>query len=135
MSTLMEIGDYIDSQVAGLTQGQNIFLGRRQDAPDVTVTIYQYPGGEPEAVQELEVNIERVQIQVVVRGSSKDYDSADNLCARVWNTLAGVRNATLSGTRYRSIVPTGRGTMGTDTNDRPLVGFNATVEKEVSLVA
>lgn len=136
MSTLKELGDYVESRLVGYPQGEKLFLGRRPDAPDVVVTIYQYPGGTVEHVQEkFSPNSETCQIQVVARGADGDYDSADRACALVWNALASVRNAVLGGTKYRSIVPTGRGSMGTDTNNRPLVGFNATVEKEVSLVA
>lgn len=139
MSTLTELGDYL-STALGLTQGSaadpdgNLFLGTRPDAPDYVLVVYQYPGGEPEYVQnQFTPNVERPQIQVVAR--AKDYDTADRLCARAWAALAPVRNTTISGTKYRSIVAQGRGLIGVDTNDRPLVAFNATVEKEVSLVA
>lgn len=141
MSTLSEIGDLLATAL-GLTQGSaadadgNLFLGVRPDAPSLCLVVYQYPGGDSEFVQNHAApNAERAQIQVVARGESNDYESADRLCARAWNVLAPIRNATLSGTKYRSIMAQNRGLIGVDSNDRPLVAFNATVEKEVSLVA
>lgn len=137
MSTLTEIGDYLESRLSGdFTQGVNLFLGTRPDEPDVLLVVYEYPGGEPEAVQEKAVNVEKPQIQIVARAGGGDYNAADRAIHRAWNILSTVRNMYLSGTKYRSIKPSGSpGTIGRDTNDRILVSFNATVEKEVSLVA
>lgn len=135
MSTLSELGAYLDGQLTDVVAGVSLFQGTQPDSPDKLLVISQYPGGEPEYVQEsFNPNIERVQIQVVVRGQTGNYDQADRICALAWKALASVRNVVLSGTRYRSIVAQGRGTLGVDSNNRPLVGFNATVEKETSYV-
>lgn len=134
MSTLSELGDYLSTTLS-LIQSTQLFLGSRPDAGnDPILVIYQYPGGDPEYVQnKFTPNVERAQIQVVAR--AEDYDAADRLCARAWAALAPIRNVTISGTKYRSIMVQGRGVIGVDTNNRTLVAFNATVEKEVSLVA
>jgi hypothetical protein len=139
MSTLSELGDYLATAL-GLTQGSatdadgNLFLGTMPDAPSFCLVIYQYPGGESEYIQnQFTPNAEKAQIQVAARAD--DYDAADRLCARAWNALAPIRNAVISGTKYRSIMAQGRGIIRVDSNDRPVVAFNATVEKEVSLVA
>lgn len=138
MSTLTELGDYVEMHVVGLVQAQTLFLGSRPDEPNVMVAIYEYPGGVPEYVQEKMLpNAEKPQIQVVARSDSNgDYNAADRLIHLVWNALAGIRNTTIGGTKYRSIIPAGSpGIIGRDTNDRVLIAFNATVDKEVSLVS
>lgn len=135
MSALSEIGHFLESQGLG-TQGSTLFLGSRPDAPDTVLAVYQYPSGSsPEYVQESFGPIaEKVQIQVVAR--SRDYAEAEQLAYQAWSALAAVTNAILSGTKYRKIIPNSSpGLLGRDTDDRLLVSFNATVDKEVSLVA
>lgn len=135
MSTLTELGDFLEQQVAAFTQGQNLFLGSRPDEPDEVLVVATYPGGEPEYVQNSpSPNQEKPQIQIIARGGPGDYAGPDLLAARAYKVLATVKNATLSGTKYRKIWPTSPGVIGRDSNDRILIGFNATVEKEVSLV-
>lgn len=138
MSTLKELGDYLEARptLAGFAQGVKLFLASMPDAPDELIVIYQYPGGANEYIQNSFVPYNtRPQIQVVARASEGNYDRADTICSLAWNALVVVRNAVLSGTKYRSIECTERGSVGVDSNDRPLVAFNATIEKEVSLVA
>jgi hypothetical protein len=105
------------------------------DEPDTVLVVYEYPGGPPEYVQESFSPIaESPQLQVVSRAAR--YEDAAALAFAAWRALAVVTNATLSGTKYRSIRPNSSpGIMRRDTNDRMLVFFNATVEKEVTLAA
>jgi hypothetical protein len=134
MSTLTELGDYIEGLGLG-TQAVDLFLGSRPDSPDGLIALYQYPAGPPEYVQSsFSPNAETVQIQVVVRSIA--YEDADALASSLWSALAIITNATLGSTHYRSVRPNGSpGLMGRDSNDRVLVFFNVTVEKEVSLEA
>jgi Bacteriophage minor capsid protein len=137
MSTLSELGDYLDglgiATQAVNGQGGTLFLSSRPDTPDDLLCLYQYPGGPPEYVQDSFSPVaESVQIQVVARAIR--YEDADRLASEAWTALSSVTNATLGGTYYRSIRPNSSpGLMGRDANDRLLVFFNATVEKEVSL--
>lgn len=139
MSTLSEIGDYLVAQGIGLLQkpstGANLFLGSRPDSPDEVVALYEYPGGPPEYVQDQDgPNAEKVQLQVVTRAN--DYETAWNRANRCWRALASVKNTTLGTTKYRSVRPNASpSNMGRDSNDRNLIFFNCTVDKEVSIVA
>jgi len=132
MATLDEIGDYLEDYGAGV-QGVDLFLGSRPEGPDNCLTVYEYPGGPPEYIQDSFAPVaERVQIQVVAR--SGGYEEAHRRASVAWAALAVVTNATLGSTKYRSIRPNSSpALMGRDPNDRILVFFNATVEKEVSL--
>jgi len=134
MSTLSELGDLLEG-VGIATQGTDLFLGSRPDYPDTCLAIQQYTGGPPEYVQNSFLPVaERVQIQVVARAVR--YEDADLLAARAWEALAVITNALLSGTYYRSIRPNNSpAILGRDTNDRILIFFNATVEKELSSVS
>lgn len=133
MSTLTEIGALLEVNAVGL-QGVSMFLGEMPNEPDTALAIFTYPGGAPEYVQSSATpNQESVQIQIVSRAAR--FEDADRYAYLAWFILAGVTNAVLSGTKYRSIRPNSSpGLMGRDANDRPKVFFNATVEKEVSLV-
>lgn len=133
MSTLSELGDYLEAEVHTVSQATNLFLGSRPDTPDTVLVIYEYAGSSPEYTQEsFRPSAESVQIQVVARAI--DYEEAKALASEVWSVLACVTNTDLSGTHYRSIRPNASpALLGRDANDRNLVYFNATVEKEVSL--
>lgn len=134
MSTLTELGTFLSTSMS-LTEGTELFLGSRPDDPDTVLVLYEYPGGAPEYVQnQMPPIVEKVQIQVLAR--AKRYEEASVLAHRAWIALAPITNAVLSGTKYRSIRPNASpAILGRDTNDRLMVYFNASVEKEVSLVA
>lgn len=131
MSVLDEIGDYLVE--LGVVTEDNLFLGSRPDYPDVMVSIQVYPGGPPKYVQDNFLpSTEMVQIQVVARAPR--YEDAVVLCERVWIALSPVTNQYLSGVKYQSIRPNNSpAIMARDTNDRMLIFFNASVEKEVAI--
>lgn len=138
MSTLTELGDFLETLGIGVqapNPNASLFLGSMPDEPDRVLCLYEYPGGPPEYVQTSTTPVaERVQIQVVARDVK--YEDAAYLAALAWSALAVLRNATLGATYYRSITPNhSPATMGRDSNDRPKVFFNATVDKEVSLAS
>lgn len=132
MSTLTELGDYLEDAGVG-TQGTDLFLGSRPDEPDTVLVVYQYTGGPPEYTQDsFGPSIERPQIQILARAPS--YEAADALAWLSWSALSQITNAVLSGVKYLSVRPNSSpGMMGRDTNDRLMVSFNATVEKEAVL--
>lgn len=138
MSTLTEIGDFLEQAAIGIqapNAGYNLFLGQMPDSPDTAIAVYEYPGNAPEYVQNSYAPIaERPQIQVVTRAQT--YADAKALADAAWSALSPVTNAILGGTKYRSIRPNSSPAfMKRDTNDRALIFFNASVDKEVSLAA
>lgn len=131
MPVLDELGWLLDNrEVAKLDV--SLFLGVRPETPDDCLTVYEYPGGPPEYVQnKIGPNRERVQIQVVGRG--RDYPIVRMLVKRAWDTLSAINGATIQGTRYQSVMANNSpGLIGRDSNDRLLIAFNASVEKEIS---
>lgn len=133
MATLDELKAYLVTAL--VADDDVIFMGSSPDFPDDVLVIFEYPGNAPEYVQNsFDPAVEKPQIQVVAR--SKRYELAKAMADKAWVALARVTNTTLSGTRYRSVRPNGSpGLVGRDSGDRLRVGFNASVEKEVSLVA
>jgi hypothetical protein len=136
MSTLTELGDFLEAMgvaVQAPDAAANLFLGSRPDVPDTVLVLYEYPGSDPEYVQNSFFPIaEMPQIQVVARANR--YEDASDLAWAAWSALAPVTNATLGTTYYRSIRPNGSpAILMRDTNDRVLLFFNASVEKEVSV--
>lgn len=134
ISPLTEIADYLEGLGLGI-QNTDLFLGRHPDQPDDVAVLTQYPGNAPEYVQESYLpNAESLQLQVMVRSTS--YKKAEERCYRLWRALGMITNATLGTTRYRSIRPNNSpALMGRDASNRVMIFFNATVEKEVPLVA
>lgn len=134
MSTLSELGDYLEG-LGIASSAVDLFLGSRPEKPDKVLVLYQYPGGPPEYVQNYFSPIaEVVQIQVVSRALR--YEDAEALIYAAWTALAPITNTTLGGTFYRSVRPNNSpALMARDPSDRVILFFNATVEKEVSLVS
>lgn len=139
MSTLADLADFLEG--LGLVTLPNppavvgdLFLGTRPDKPPKITCLYEYPGGAPEYVQDQQLPVaEKPQLQVVTR--AKTYEEAHDQAWRVWRALAVVTNATLGTTYYRSIRPNGSpAVLLRDSDDRVLMFFNASIEKEVSLV-
>lgn len=139
MATLAELGDYLEAQGVGsqntatVSPTARIMLGSRPDYPDKVLVLAEYPGGPPEYSQDVDLPVaERPAVQVVARDIT--YDGASALAHAAWRALSRINNQTLTGTYYRSVRPNNSpGIMGTDTNDRPMVFFNLSIEKEPSL--
>lgn len=134
MATLDELADYLAIQGCG-TVGTDLFKGVRPDAPDTLLALYEYTGNMPEYVQSSYAPTwEKPQIQVVARSAS--YDVARELAGKAWDALAPLTNATLSGTRYRSVRPNGSPALiMRDAHNRSIVGFNVSIVKEPSVAA
>lgn len=136
MSVLTELGDHLENLgiAAQSGAGHNLFLGSMPDSPDEIIVLYTYPGGKPEYVQDSAGPIaERPQIQAVTR--AKTYEAAEALAWRVWSAFSVLTNVTLGATRYRSVRPNGSpALLKRDTDDRVLIFFNSSVDKEVNLV-
>lgn len=130
MSVLDEVAIFLQTAGVG-TIGTDLFKGSRPDEPDDCVTIYEYPGNASEYVQNKPTpNQESVQLQIVGRG--KQYEVVRAKVKIAWDAMQLVQ-ATLSGVKYRRLHPNASlGLIGRDNNDRVLIGFNATAEKEPS---
>lgn len=131
MATLDELALLLEANSVG-HDGVDLFKATRPETPDVCLTLTEYPGNAPLYVQESPApKHENVQVQVMARGG--DYPQARSLAYSAWAVLSRVTNQTLSGVRYLSIRPSSSPALvGRDGNDRVLVSFNLTVEKEVN---
>ena len=102
MSLLSDVATYLDSQLASLTLGTNLFLGRLPDGPDTCVALIESGGMAPSATMaDGKPLVSRPRIQVFVR--AKAYSDAETLASSVWNALEGVLNENLTATRYYNI--------------------------------
>jgi hypothetical protein len=130
MTALNDIGLYLEDRGVG-ELAATLFLNVRPDSPDEVVCLFQYGGAAPEYVQEsFSPAVEKPHIQILAR--SVDADRAEILCYKAWYALVGVTNAVLNGTKYRSIRPlSSPALLGRDANERTMIIFNASVEKEV----
>lgn len=129
MATLLDIATYIDTELASLTLGTNLFIGRMPDTPDNCVTLYEYGGSVPDNTMGTSApSLENPSIQVAVRSTT--YAGAVTTIRSIWDKLEAVVDEDLSGTRYNRIsanqspFPLDR-----DTSDRILFVQNFDVTK------
>ena len=102
MTTLIDIATYLDAQLASVTLGTNLFVGRMPDSPDTCVVLYEYGGGVPDNTMGGGLPVlENPSIQVAVRAAS--YATAESLIQSIWLTLETVIDETLTATRYNRI--------------------------------
>lgn len=103
--TLDEIGAFLVSNVTGTTLilGDNLFLGRLPDAPDVCVALFETGGALPDQVMGggNQAVIERPRIQIVTR--STGYSAGRTLAGAVWSAMELVADEAISGVRYLRI--------------------------------
>lgn len=103
MALLDDLGTYLDSQVATLTLGTNLFLGRIPDDPDTCVALFEYGGNAPTSTMGGDAlpPIENPNIQVLTRGSG--YASARTLAFECWTAIEAILNETLTATLYHRV--------------------------------
>ena len=102
MSTVLDIATYIDAQLAALTIGTNLFIGRMPETPDQCVVVYEYGGtGPTNTLGTGGAIIESPRIQISTRATN--YTAAETLARSVWGVLEGIANKTLSGTLYQRV--------------------------------
>jgi hypothetical protein len=132
MSTLEDLAGLLSAGGVGEI-GEYLFLAKMPDSPDDIMVLTPYAGDGPEYVQNSFVPIaEYPRMQVVTR--SQSYTSAEEKAYRAWALLAGVTNAQLGATRYRSIRPmSSPALLGRDSEDRVKIYFNVTIEKEITV--
>lgn len=95
--------------------GTAVFVGAEPTSPDVSTTIYDYPGGEPDT-DELDVFTPRFQ----VRTRSTDYAEAYAMQEAVRNLLLTARNGIETDTSRFSIISLNSdiASLGRDGNQR-----------------
>ena len=103
MALLYELGTYLEAQVASLTLGTNLFLGRLPDDPDTCVVLYEYGGDVPVNTMGSDAMppVERPRMQILTRAAG--YSSARTLSLECWTAIEAVLNESLSGTLYHRI--------------------------------
>jgi len=112
--------------------GTDLFLGSTPDSPDACTTVREYAGEAPERTLGPSTAYEQPRIQIVCRAGKDDYAAARTKAEAVYKVIDKAE-LTLSGVHYLRIEPLQSPfTIGRDENDRWLIGFNASVMKEIS---
>ena len=103
MALLDELGTYLEAQVASLTLGTNLFLGRLPDDPDTCVVLYEYGGDVPVYTMGSDAMppVERPRMQILTRAAG--YSSARTLSLECWTAIEAILNESVSGTLYHRI--------------------------------
>jgi hypothetical protein len=129
---LTELANFLEQQNVA-KKGRNLFVGTRPEEPDELITLHEYPGMAPEYQNDgRSAGPVRERPQVQVMGRGKDYESVRALVQSAWVVLSKVTNQTIGGVWYQEIRPSSSPALiGRDANDRVLIGFNASVVKEV----
>ncbi len=102
MATLVDLATYLDTQLASLSLGTNLFVGRLPDSPDTCVALYEYGGITPTSTFGTNTaSLDNPRVQVTVRDAA--YANAESLIRSIWTQLEAVANETLSGTFYQRV--------------------------------
>jgi hypothetical protein len=108
----------------GLTAGTDLFYSLEPDGTSVVdkiVTVFDTGGLEPVTY----ATLLSPNILVRIRGDAGEFVEGEALAQVVRNTLHGVANTTVGGTRYISIIAsTDINFLGYDDNNRPLWSIN-----------
>lgn len=133
---LPELSAYIISNATGFvaapaTSGIQIWLNRfPEDGSNHAVALYESGGVGPNYTY-TGISSERPNVQVICRSTS--YATARSTANRIYSLLAGVENATLTGTSYTRITPVQSPfDIGADAAGRSMISCNYQSEKAVS---
>ena len=122
MAILEAVGDYVDTQVASLTMGTNLFLGMMPNSPDLCAVVFERVGNTPiEHLRDGGISVERLRIQVLVRGARDDYATPRDLSLQIKGVLQSVVDQSLSGVSVLRIQSDAWiGPMASESDDRPM---------------
>ena len=100
MGVLEDLGGYLDTQLAALTAGTNLFYGLLPETPNVCVSLYENAGAPPNFTMGSNnlPQLERPQLQVFVRHTS--YSTGRDLADSVYRVLTQISNATINSNSY-----------------------------------
>jgi hypothetical protein len=102
MATLVDIANYLDANVAGLTLGTNLFIGRMPDDPNACVAVYEYGGTRPDNTMGGGAPVlQNPSVQVRVRDTS--YASAQTTANLCFVALEAIVDETINTTRYNRV--------------------------------
>ena len=133
MAFLTDIATYLDTQLASLTVGTNLFAGVLPETPQTAVALFESTSMPPMETHGTGTRpvIERPRLQVIVRSS--DYAGARSLADDVWEVLQAVSGQTFSGTRYLRIASIDSPQfLDRDSQQRPRFTTNYDTWKELS---
>jgi hypothetical protein len=137
MPVLNEIAAHIAATSTGFSAGPHptkiqIFIGVfPEDQRATAIALYESGGAPPVYTYGSSPLVERPTVQVISRSSS--YATARTNATTIYNILAAVEDATLSGTAYTRVTPLQSPLdMGNDADDRQLISCNYMTEKAVS---
>ncbi|NBO55360.1 MAG: hypothetical protein EBU84_12395 [Actinobacteria bacterium] len=111
MSVLEDLGGYLDTQLASLTLGTNLFYSLLPETVDNAVALYENAGAPPNFTMGSTnlPQMERPQVQALVRNNS--YSSGRTVCENVYRTLTAIANQTINGNRYLRVEALGMPTL------------------------
>lgn len=100
MSVLEDLGGYLDTQLASLTLGTNLFYSLMPETVDNVVALYENTGAPPNFTMGSTnlPQMERPQVQALVRNST--YSAGRTVCENVYRVLTAIANQTINGNRY-----------------------------------
>jgi hypothetical protein len=107
MAMLEDVGGYLDTQVAALTLGTNLFYSLMPETVDNCVALYENAGVTPNFTMG-SVNtpqLERPQLQFILRNTS--YANGRTLAETIYRTLTAIANQTINGVLYLRVQAAG----------------------------
>lgn len=125
MALLDALGAQLQNNGVGVL-ATNIFLGVMPDEPDLCVLIVEDNGvGPMQTFGAAPYSIERPRIRVFCRASRNDYPAARAKAVAVRASLGAIRNQTIEGVNFLSVLPTSDFyPVGRDGDDRPVIGID-----------
>lgn len=133
MSTLEDIGDYLESQGVG-TQGTDIFLGEMPDAPDLCSALYLYSGSSSVQAMGLAVGKSVVDFpRLHVECRAPKLTDAESKSLAVYNKLHNLGPITINAHVYKHVVALQCPfLLGVDQNERQIWACNYEVVRSGS---
>jgi hypothetical protein len=126
MAVLDALGSRLQTAGVG-TLGTNIWLSQIQDSPDASIVLMEQQGNVDHVFGASTAAMFRYSVLAVARGARNDYPAARSLIENVRNTLGAIRNETISGVQFMSVLDaTGIYPADQDGRERPLVACEFT---------
>lgn len=125
MALLDALGSHLQTQGVG-TLATDIFLSIMPDNPDLCVLITEDSGlGPTQSFGASVYAVQRPRIRVFCRAARNDYPAARAKAVAVRTALGAIRNQTISGVDFLTVVPTSDFyPVGRDGDDRPIIGID-----------
>lgn len=126
MAVLDALGARLVSSGVG-TLGTDLWLAQMQNSPDASVVLIEQQGGVDHVFGASVAGTYRHTVLVVARAGRNDYPSARTKMQAVQASLGAIRNQTISGVAFMSVLDTtGLYPAGMDGDERPMVACEFT---------